>query len=54
MNSQIEIQRPPVLRFGAWAKDAGHRSVLVVADASNAGRVDVPALPGGLTLASAP
>lgn len=50
----IEIQRPPVLRFGAglapavgaWAKEQGFGRVLVVADAFNAARVDALELPG--------
>ena len=54
----IEIQRPPVLRFGAglapgvgsWAKAQGYARILVVADAFNAGRVDVLALPGAVTV----
>jgi alcohol dehydrogenase class IV len=54
----IEIQRPPVLRVGAglapsvgaWAKEAGYARILVVADAFNANRVDVLALPGAATV----
>jgi alcohol dehydrogenase len=58
MLTPIEIQRPPVLRFGAglapgvgaWAKDAGYTRILVVADAFNASRVDLLALPGTVTV----
>lgn len=54
----IEIQRPPVLRFGsglaptvgAWAREQGFARILVVADAFNAGRVDLLALPGSVTV----
>ena len=54
----IEIQRPPVLRFGsglaptvgAWAREQGFSRILVVADAFNASRVDVLALPGSVTM----
>jgi alcohol dehydrogenase len=50
----IEIQCPPVLRFGGglaptvgeWAREQGFSRVLVVADAFNAGRVETLALPG--------
>jgi alcohol dehydrogenase class IV len=50
----IEIQCPPVLRFGGgtaptlgdWARAQGFDRVLVVADAFNAGRVEALALPG--------
>ncbi len=58
LHTPIEIQRPPVLRFGsglapsvgAWAREQGHARILVVADAFNAGRVDVLALPGSVTV----
>lgn len=50
----IEIQCPPVLRFGSglaptvgeWAREQGFSRVLVVADAFNARRVETLALPG--------
>lgn len=54
----IEIQRPPVLRFGAglapttgaWAREQGFNRILVVADAFNASRVEILALPGRVTV----
>ena len=54
----IEIQRPPVLRFGsglapkvgAWAREQGFARILVVADTFNARRVDLLALPGNVTV----
>lgn len=54
----IEIQCPPVLRFGsgqaatlgAWAREQGVSRTLVVADAFNAGRVDLLGLPGTVTV----
>lgn len=58
LTTPIEIQRPPVLRFGgglaptvgAWAHDGGFKRVLVVADAFNAARVDLLGLPGDVTV----
>jgi alcohol dehydrogenase class IV len=58
LNTPIEIQRPPVLRFGsglaptigAWAKEQGFTRILVVADAFNATRVDMLHLPGVVTV----
>jgi alcohol dehydrogenase class IV len=58
LNTPIEIQRPPILRFGSglasglgiWAKEQGIVRILVVADAFNAARVDVLALPGTVTV----
>ena len=54
----IEIQCPPVLRFGggtaatlgAWAREQGFSHVLVVADAFNADRAEVLGLPGQVTV----
>ena len=58
LNTPIEIQRPPVLRFGsglaptigAWAKEQGLSRILVVADAFNATRIDMLQLPGTVTV----
>ena len=58
LNTPIEIQRPPVLRFGsglaptigAWAKEQGLKRILVVADAFNASRIDMLQLPGTVTV----
>ncbi|WP_158744518.1 iron-containing alcohol dehydrogenase [Acidisphaera sp. L21] len=58
LNTPIEIQRPPVLRFGSglapslgtWAREQGFSRILVVADAFNAARVDLLALPGAVTV----
>ncbi|RVT95364.1 iron-containing alcohol dehydrogenase [Rhodovarius crocodyli] len=54
----IEILRPQRLEFGpglvgtvgAWAKEKGVTSTLVIADAFNAARVDLLALPGKVTV----
>ena len=58
LNTPIEIQRPPVLRFGsglaptigAWAKEQSLKRILVVADAFNASRIDMLQLPGTVTV----
>ena len=58
LNTPIEIQRPPVLRFGSglapslgsWAREQGFTRILVVADAFNAARVDLLALPGKVSV----
>ncbi|KRE07157.1 alcohol dehydrogenase [Bosea sp. Root381] len=54
----IALQRPHVIEFGAgtaplagrWAAGRGFRRILVVADAFNAGRVDVLGLEGEVTV----
>lgn len=54
----ITIQRPAIIEFGAgtapiagrWAAAQGFRRILVVADAFNAGRVDVLELKGEVTV----
>ncbi|MGX9963496.1 iron-containing alcohol dehydrogenase [Roseomonas sp. F4] len=54
----IEIDRPPRIDFGAglvgsvgaWARAKGLGRILVVADAFNAARVDLLALPGDVTV----
>lgn len=54
----IEIQRPPVIRFGAglaesageWARMRGASRILVVADAFNAARVDVLGFTGEVSV----
>lgn len=47
---RIEFGVGTAPRLGAFAAAAGHARVLVVADAFNAGRVDVLALPGRVTV----
>ena len=58
LTTAIEIQRPAILRFGsglaptvgAWAREQGFARILVVADAFNAARADLLALPGAVTV----
>jgi len=58
LHSPIELLRPPRIEFGAgtlaalrpWVEERGLRRILVVADAFNAGRVDLLGLPGEVTV----
>ncbi|MFC0387180.1 iron-containing alcohol dehydrogenase [Muricoccus vinaceus] len=58
LHSPIELLRPPRIEFGGgtlsvirpWVEERGFRRILVVADAFNAGRVDLLGLPGAVTV----